>query len=324
MFVRKSIDSASRVNSLKKLIKKKKYVRIIEAYNGLSGLIGQNFNLPVDGQDMEFDGFWESSLTDSSSKGLPDIELVGIESRLHTINQIMEVTAKPMIVDGDTGGTIDRFQDSVERLERAGVSMVIIEDKKYPKRNSFISSAQFLEDVNIFSEKIKKGILAKKSKNFMIVARLEGLIVGDTINETLIRAKEFLKAGADGIMIHSKSSNPAEILQFAREYRKLPKTLTKNKILVCIPTSYNSIKSSELAAVGFHVIIYANQLLRVAYRAMKEACRSILTHDRAYEIESSCVSIQEFLDVVGMQEIIRKDRLAKSSFKTKKSFYKND
>ncbi len=305
--VLQSINNHSRIRSLKRLIHDKGFVRIIEVHNGLSALVASESTVKINNKKISFDGFWESSLTDSSSKGLPDIELVSMDSRLHTINQILEVTTKPMIVDGDTGGDVNQFQHTVQILERAGVSMVIIEDKIFPKRNSFANVKQNLENIDVFSNKIKGGQNCKKNKNFMIVARLEGLIVGSTMKETLIRAKKFLLAGADGIMIHSKSKNPSEILEFAKCYHAFPKELINSKILVCVPTTYNSITTSELAKAGFHIIIYANHLLRSAYKAMEQACQNILLHDRSFEIEPSCVPIPQLFKTVGMLKIIEND-----------------
>lgn len=308
MFSRKVIKNSERVKLLKKIISDKGFVRIMEVHNGLSGLIANNLVVDKNNNFLSFDGFWESSLTDSASKGLPDIELVSSDYRLGTINQILEVTNKPMIVDGDTGGDSNQFAHLVRRLERAGVSMVIIEDKVFPKRNSFADSYQNLEDITTFASKIHKGVQLKQDKDFMIVARLESLISGGTVDEAIIRARAFLQAGADGIMIHSKSSDPTEILEFAKKYKRLPKKLTKNKVLVCVPTTYNTITSEELAQAGFNIIIYANHQLRAAYKAMEEVCKNILLYDRAFEVDTSCMPVKKVLETVGMLEIIQEDK----------------
>jgi phosphoenolpyruvate mutase len=307
MFSRPIITNANRVKSLKRILKEKGFIRIIEVHNGLSALIGNNAQVTHKKDVRNFDGFWESSLTDSASKGLPDIELVSSDSRLHTITQILDVTTKPLIVDGDTGGEDNQFRHLVRKLESAGVSMVIIEDKVFPKRNSFANADHELENVDRFAEKIRKGAQAKQDSNFMIIARLEGLIAGRSMEDTLKRAKVFLAAGADGIMIHSKSSEPTEILEFAKRYQLFPKKLIRGKVLVCVPTTYNSITAQELANAGFSVIIYANHQLRVAYAAMEEACESILLHDRSHEVESLCAPLKELFQTVGMLEIIAED-----------------
>src|SRR3990167_6173546 len=208
MSLRHIIDNKTRIRLLRRLIKKNKFIRVIEAHNGLSALLANDTKIKLEtGREKEFDAIWESSLTDSASKGFPDIEVVSFDSRLHTINEILEVTSKPLIVDGDTGGDFNQFEYAVKRLERAGVSMVIIEDKTFPKRNSLeAGTKQDLEKIEVFAQKIKI------HKDFMIVARMESLIVGHGIKEALRRARICLKAGADGIMIHSKLTEPTEIL----------------------------------------------------------------------------------------------------------------
>jgi phosphoenolpyruvate phosphomutase len=308
VYTKSTISNSTRVGILRKQLKQNKFVRIIEVHNGISSLIVSNIQVLKDTTTCSFDGFWESSLTDSASKGLPDMELVSSDSRIHTIQQIMDVTSKPMIVDGDTGGDINHFEYLVRRLERAGVSMVIIEDKIFPKRNSLLGTNHNLEEISVFARKIRRGVASKQNKDFMIIARLEGLIAGGTVDDAIIRAKAFLKAGADGIMIHSKSSAPDEIIAFARAYKNLPKSLTRGKALVCVPTTYHSITATELAKEGFNVIIYANHLLRSAYLAMEEVCKNILTFDRSTEVEQSCISINKLSETVGMLEIIQKDK----------------
>ena len=310
MLMSKTINNFERIGSLKKSIKDKGYIRIIEAHNGLSALIANSIQVTTsDKQQRMFDGFWESSLTDSSSKGLPDIELVSFDSRLDTLNQIMDITTKPVIFDGDTGGDVPKFVYMIKKLQRAGVSMVIIEDKVYPKRNSLSNASHELESITKFTEKIRQGIRARNNPDFMIVARLESLIAGETIKEALIRAKAYLKAGADGIMIHSKSANPSQILEFAKQYHTLPKKLIKDKILVSVPTTYNVITAEKLANAGFHIIIYANHQLRAAYQAMEEVCKSILIHDRTLESESLCITTNMLFEKVGFNEIVAMDKI---------------
>ncbi len=311
MFFSTLVHNEKRVSLLKQLIRKKGFVKILEVHNGLSGLIVDNFQLREKDHILSFDGFWESSLTDSASKGLPDIEIVSPDSRLDTINQILEVTRKPMIVDGDTGGHVDHFKYLVKRLERAGVSMIIIEDKVFPKRNSFIDAKQTLEDPRIFAEKIRRGTQMKQNKDFMIIARLESLIAEETVDDALQRAKIYLLAGADGIMIHSKSSTPTEVLDFAKRYYQFPQKLIKNKVLVCVPTTYNTITTKDLADAGFQVIIYANHLLRAAYNAMEETCKSILLYDRSLEANALCGPVANLLEVTGLVAMTKKENNTK-------------
>ena len=224
---KKRLTTQERIGIIAVKLKEKRILRFLEVHNAIGGLIVDNTKVGVVEGDkkknLEFDGFWESSLTDSASKGLPDAEIVSIDSRLNTINQIMEVTKKPMIVDGDTGGDLNQFEYLVKRLERAGVSMVVIEDKVFPKRNSLEpGTIQELEIPEIFAEKIRRGRSARRNKNFLIVARIESLIAGLSIRDALERAEIYLRAGADGILIHSKKETADEILEFAENFKKLP------------------------------------------------------------------------------------------------------
>ena len=308
MFLQNKIKNSTRVGLLKKAINKKGYVKIMEVHDGLSALIANSSKIIKNNIAYNFDGFWASSLTDSASKGLPDIELVNLDSRLNMIRQITEVVPKPIVVDGDTGGDLDHFGYFINRFENAGVSMVIIEDKIFPKRNSFSKSQQNLEDIDVFSEKIKRGISKKLDTDFMLVARLESLIAGETVMQACKRAKAYLEAGADGIMIHSKSKTPLEILEFSKLYYQFPKNLIENKVLVCAPTTYNLITSEELARQGFNIIIYSNHQLRAAYVAMQNVCKSILLHDRGFEAEKMCIPFNKLFETVGMLEVVKTDK----------------
>lgn len=313
------IDNTTRVGLLKKLIHEKKFLKIIEVHNGLSGLIASDTTVSLeDGSEMEFDGMWESSLTDSASKGFPDVEIVSFDSRLQTINQILEVTKKPMIVDGDTGGDFNHFEYLVKRLERAGVSMVIIEDKKYPKRNSLESGTkQDLEDIPVFTEKLRRGLAIKSNPDFMIVSRIESLIAGYGMKDAIERAENYLKANCDGIMIHSKSSDPEEILTFAEQFYSFPEELIRNKILICVPTTYNTITNKELHEAGFHCIIHANHLLRASYKAMEHVCQKILLNDRSFEVDNDCAPVKQIFKIVGFIDIKEKDKTAAQTLKSK-------
>ena len=242
-----------RRGKLKALLEKCQIVRALEAHNGLSGIIANNTQVQgeYEGKPLirEFDAIWESSLTDSASKGHPDIEVVTFDSRLQTINEILAVTNKPMIVDGDTGGDVNAFEYTVSKLERVGVSAIIIEDKIFPKRNSLEAGVQQnLEDPEIFAQKIRRGKQIQTTNEFMIIARLESLIAGKPMKDALHRAKIYLQAGVDGIMIHSKSKSSDEILQFAQHYKKISAQLNLNKPLVCVPTTYNQTTEKELAS----------------------------------------------------------------------------
>ena len=291
------VTPAFRMNKLRRLLEVKPIVRVMEAHNGLTGLIVENTKVKKDGRLVEFDAIWESSLTDSASKGRPDISAVDVTSRIQTIEQILEVTTKPMIVDADNGGLTEHFVFTVKTLERLGVSAVIIEDKIGPKRNSLFGAdaGQVQDSIEDFSYKIHEGKRAQVTNDFMIIARIESLILKQGQKDALMRAKAYINAGVDGIMIHSKEKDPKEILSFCKEYRKF-----KIKVpLVAVPTSYNSITEDELEKAGIRVIIYANHFLRSAYPAMLKTAESILQNGRSFEAESKyCLSIKEVLTLI--------------------------
>lgn len=273
------------MNKLKKLLKEKRCISILEAHNGLSGKIVEN---------SSFDGLWESSLTDSGSKGLPDIELVTMDSRLDTIRQIKEVTTKPMIVDGDTGGQINHFPYWIKRLEDIGVEAIIIEDKCYPKKNSLDKEAKhILEEPDKFAAKIKAG--KKQAKSILIFARLESLIAKRSMYEALIRAEAYIEAGADGIMIHSKADvNGDEVLEFAKRFRK-----EFDVPLICVPTTYNNITEHQLFNSGFNIIIHANHMLRAAFKAMVDACAIIENNGCSAKLNDKIASVKNILNITG-------------------------
>ncbi|MCM4150232.1 phosphoenolpyruvate mutase [Arenibacter sp. N53] len=281
---------------LRRLIQSKKIVRIIEAHNGLTGLIVENINVEVNGEIREFDGMWASSLTDSTSMGKPDIEAVDITSRVNNINNLVEVTTKPIIFDGDTGGKIEHFVFTVRTLERLGVSAVIIEDKIGLKKNSLFGTdvQQFQDSIEDFSKKIEAGRAARITDDFMVIARIESLILKAGMEDALKRAKAYIEAGADAIMIHSKEKSPNEILEFCHKYQKFDRKVP----IIAVPSSYNTITEDELADAGVNVVIYANQLLRSAYPAMLDTAKSILTHRRSYESRDNCISIKEILELI--------------------------
>ncbi|TDJ53773.1 MAG: phosphoenolpyruvate mutase [Nitrospina sp.] len=298
---------------LKALLAKGSLVRVLEAHNGLSGIVADTLCIAGQSGDQavtrEFDAIWESSLTDSASKGHPDIEVVSFDSRLHTIQEILTVTQKPMIVDGDTGGDPSTFEYMVSKMERAGISAVIIEDKVFPKRNSLeTGTRQVLQEPDVFAQKIRRGKKVQATGDFMIIARIESLIAGTGMADALDRARTYLQAGVDGIMIHSKSKQPDEILEFAGKYRSLLKELEMDKPLVCVPTTYHTILEEELQAAGFQIVIYANHLLRAAYKAMRDTAKSILSNQRSLEADPLCAPVREIFDAVGFLDVKEKDR----------------
>lgn len=286
-----------RRKKLRKLIELKPLVRIIEAHNGLTGLIAENVKVTKDDRVESFDGMWISSLCDSTVKGKPDIELVDATSRLSTINEILEVTTKPLILDGDTGGMVEHFVFNVKTLERVGVSAIIIEDKIGLKKNSLFGTdvEQKQDSIDNFSRKICEGKKAQITDDFMIIARIESLILKAGLEDALERAEAYIDAGADAIMIHSKSKTPDEILEFCEEYNKFEYRVP----LVVVPTTYCQITEQELVDAGVSVVIYANHLIRSAYPAMVDTARSILEHNRAKEAhEKYCMDIKEILTLI--------------------------
>lgn len=285
-----------RLKRLRRLINSKKIVRIIEAHSGLSGLIVEHTKVDVNGETREFDGMWASSLTDSSSKGKPDIEAVDITARVANINDLVEVTTKPIIFDGDTGGKIEHFVFTVRTLERLGVSAIIIEDKVGLKKNSLFGTEveQEQDTIEGFCEKIIAGKKAQVTDDFMIVARIESLILQQGMNDALERAKAYTNAGVDAIMIHSKESKPDEILEFCKKYNEFVRKVP----IVVVPSSFDTIYEDELANAGVKVVIYANQLLRSAYPSMVDTAKLILTHQRAYEARPNLMSIKEILTLI--------------------------
>ena len=285
-----------RMRKLRRLLEAKPLVRFLEAHNGLTGLIVEHTKIKRNQVPKEFDGIWISSLTDSTAKGRPDIEFVDLTSRLSTINQILDVTTKPIIVDGDTGGLTEHFSYTIRALERLGISAIIIEDKMGLKRNSLlgISVPQEQDTIENFSKKILTGKKAQVTEDFMIIARIESLILKKGVEDAIKRAKAYIEAGADGIMIHSREKEPDEILDFCDEYNKL-----ENKVpLVAIPTTYSQVTEQELRNAGINIIIYANHLLRSSYLAMKRTAELILSCDRAQEAEQNCLSIDEILKLI--------------------------
>jgi phosphoenolpyruvate phosphomutase len=287
-----------RMRRFRRLLAAKPVVRVMEAHNGLSALIVETTRIEVPGQHVEFDGIWLSSLTDSTAKGRPDTELVDRTSRATTINEILEVTTKPIVYDGDSGGPTEHFVYLVKTLERLGVSAIVIEDKVGPKRNSLLGTdseqAQEQDSVEAFSNKISEGKRAQITEDFMIVARIESLILGRGMDDALLRADAFVEAGADAVMIHSRSEDGQEALDFCGTFRARHPHVP----LVAVPTTYNHLTEDELGGAGVNVVIYANHLLRAAYPAMTGVAESILRHGRSLEAEAECMPIKDILNLV--------------------------
>jgi phosphoenolpyruvate phosphomutase len=285
-----------RLGMLRRLIDNKKMVRIMEAHSGLSGLIIENCEIIKEDGLHSFDGMWSSSLTDSACKGKPDIEAVDLTARLQSMTDILECTTKPVIFDGDTGGKPEHFVFTVKTLERNGISAVIIEDKVGLKKNSLFGTEvkQELAEIDDFCAKIAAGKRAQVTRDFMIIARLESLIAGFPVSDALQRADAYVKAGADGVMIHSKEKSGADIKAFCEKFRATHKHIP----VVLVPTAYNTWTEKELAGWGANIVIYANHMLRASYPAMVNAAKSILENERSLEADSFCMPIKQILELI--------------------------
>ena len=281
---------------LRQLIKMTPIVKAMEAHSGLTGIIVEKTVVERDGKLDQFDAMWISSLCDSTAKGKPDIELIDMTSRFRTIDDIMEVTTKPVIFDGDTGGLTEHFVYTVRTLERMGVSAVIIEDKKGLKKNSLFGTEveQTQSTIEEFSEKIKAGKRAQLTEDFMIIARIESLILEKGMEDALERARAFVKAGADAIMIHSRKKDPAEVIEFCDTFREKDKVTP----IVVVPSSYNVITEEELRQHGVNIVIYANQLTRSAFPAMQKTAEDILKYHRAKEVDDRLMPIKNIITLI--------------------------
>lgn len=281
---------------LKQLIRLCPIVKALEVHNGLTGLIAEKTIVSGKNSVDQYDAMWISSLCDSTAKGKPDIELVDMSSRLRTVDDVLEVTTKPIILDGDTGGLIEHFVYNVRTLERMGVSAVIIEDKTGLKKNSLFGTEvlQTQDSIENFCAKIRAGKKALRTEEFMIIARIESLILEKGMEDALLRAEKYVEAGADGIMIHSRKKDPDEIFEFCDRFR----TVNQDTPLVVVPTSYNTVTEAELSSHGANIVIYANQLTRSAFPAMQQTAADILTYHRAKEAEKRLMPIRDIITLI--------------------------
>ena len=286
----------NRVSRLKRLMNSNDIVRILESHNSLTGLIIDKINIVKNNKTIEFDGMWSSSLTDSATKGLPDNSSLSFSARISSLNDIMDVTTKPLVFDADNGGQIEHLPFLVRSLERSGASAIIMEDKVGLKKNSlFKNQAGTKQDKpQLFAKKIKKICNTRQSQDFMVIARIESFIVGKGLKDALHRAEIYSKAGADAILIHSKEKTPSQIFSFAKEFRK-----SKNFIpLVSVPSTYSKVYEKDLVKNGFKLVIYANQLLRAAYPAMQNTAKTILKNKRAFEADKKIIPIKEIINLI--------------------------
>lgn len=281
---------------LRQLLRMRPIVKALEVHSGLTGLIAEKTIVESGGELDQFDAMWISSLCDSTAKGKPDIELVDMSSRIRTIDDVLDVTTKPIILDGDTGGLIEHFVYNVRTLERMGVSAVIIEDKTGLKKNSLFGTevAQTQDSIENFTQKIRAGKSALRTEEFMIIARIESLILEQGMEDALKRAFAYVEAGADGIMIHSRKKDPDEILEFCKNFREQDDRTP----IVVVPTSFNSITEEELAEAGVNIVIYANQLTRSAFPAMQSTAVEILKNHRALEADARLMPFKDIIRLI--------------------------
>ena len=274
----------------------KELTRVMEVHSPISALLIEKLSIIKNNRKEEFDAFWSSSLTDSVLRGKPDTESVDNSTRIQTVNEIFEVTTKPLIFDGDTGGKVEHLGYTIRNLERLGVSAIIIEDKVGLKRNSLFGNdvKQKQDSYRSFCNKIKVIKKSQQTNDFMVIARIESLILGNGINDAILRSKKYIKAGADAIMIHSKEKKPNEIKQFCKKYNLIDKRVP----LVLVPTTYNSLKEDEMIKLGVKLVIYANHLMRSTIPAMRNTALSILKKQRSFEIEKKILSITDILEFI--------------------------
>ena len=289
------LQKDNRTSLLSRLIKVKDIVRIIEAHSPLSGLIAEKMQVKEKNQLIGFDGFWSSSLADSLIRGKPDNQSVDLSTRISALNEILDITSKAIIFDGDNGGRIEHLPFTINSMERQGVSAIVIEDKIGLKKNSLFKNQKDTKQDSIknFCKKIKVAINARKSEDFLIAARIESLILNKGIKDALKRAKAYSRAGADAILIHSKQKNPDEIFKFSKEFKKSEYA----KLLIAVPSSYSKTYEKDLIKHGFKIVIYANHLLRASYLSMNNILKSILKNKRSYEGEKYISSISEILRI---------------------------
>lgn len=285
-----------RLSRLRRTLEAKQISTFMEAHNGLSALIVENVVVAKDGRSYEFDGMWSSSLTDSTSRGKPDIEAVDLSARLLTVNEIFEVTTKPLIFDADTGGLPEHFAFTVRSLERLGVSAVIIEDKEGLKRNSLlgVTVPQTQSSITDFAARVSAGKKAQITDEFMVIARIESLILGHGVSDAIERASAYVEAGADAVMIHSRRQDPGEIFEFCLRASSIIPSVP----IVVVPTTFNQTSEQEFEDHGVRVVIYANHLLRAAYPNMKQVAETILRDRRSSGVDDQIASISEVLEIV--------------------------
>ena len=281
---------------LKRLLNSKKIVRVLECHNPISGLIIENLSVKKSHKTDEFHCMWSSSLTDSVSRGMPDNQSVDYSVRTQGVNDIFNVTTKPLIFDIDNGGSILHLPYVVKKLESIGVSAIIMEDKIGEKSNSlFKDQSKAKQDtIKNFCKKIRKVKDTAITNDFLCISRIESLILGKSMEDAIKRAKAYSKAGTDLIMIHSKEKNAKEIFHFAKKFRNLNIPVP----LVAAPSTYSKTRENELAKNGFKIVIYDSHLFRASYNSMLKTAKGILENERSFETEKNISSIENILHLI--------------------------
>ncbi len=307
---RRRLLPGERQAAFRRLLREQRPLRFLEAHDGLSAIVAEDACAAVDGRRVEFDGLWLGSFADSASRGLPDASIVGMDARIAGAREVLRVSRKPVLFDGDTGGDPSQFAHLVSELEDLGVAGVVIEDKVEPKRNSLSKEAAHqLEEPRRFAAKIRQARHALLTEDFAIIARLESLIAGAGVEDALRRARVYVDAGADGILIHSREEVPNDLFEFALAFGEIAAGVAERPFLACVPTTYNQVSDGELFARGFNVIIHGNQLLRAAYSAMQETARLILEHDRSLEADAAYATVDVISKDVGLADVVAADAM---------------
>jgi len=275
---------------LRALIKSPELTFLMEAHNGLSARIVE---------EAGFEGIWASGLTMSASQGLRDCNEASWTQVLDAIEFMADATCIPILVDGDSGhGNFNNARRFAAKLERRGAAGLCLEDKQFPKTNSFVNGDdQALADVDEFAGRIKAAKDAVRDEQFVIVARTEALVVGRGVGDALDRAEAYWRAGADAILIHSAKSDPSEVLEFKRLWgATLP--------VIAVPTKYYTTPPDTFRANGFSVVIWANHLLRAAITAMQMTAAQLFASQNLAAIERSVATLQEVFRLQNLGELL--------------------
>jgi len=294
MATKPNISQQSKAIKLRALLRSPDLEFMLEAHNGISARIVE---------EAGFKGIWASGLALAAQFGVRDNNEASWTQVVDMVEFMSDVTAIPILLDGDTGyGNFNNMRRLVRKLEQRGIAGVCIEDKLFPKTNSFIQGErQPLAEINEFCGKIAAGKDSQNDDDFCIVARVEALIAGWGISEAMSRAEAYRKAGASAILIHSAQSSPDQILEFAREW-------ANRAPLVIVPTKYYSTPTDVFRKVQISTVIWANHLIRSAVEAMQETAHCIFEEQTLVEVEDQIVSVNEIFRLQGAAELVEAER----------------